>query len=350
MSQCSKYIYLQLLLHAHESVHETFAFLILSLYTYISGFVNIWKEPMQAGLPKHLEAYDSGSTSGDIEYALINLFQYCQLAIYGCGENLKFLCPMVQSYVKRALQYNVRSAIYPLGVLHQLVYDLMGAKENALSICSAGMNEESLFFQSRANNNTVMCRTIFVKKKYEAFFHGDLEEAARAYDLCTSFLTPTTGRQIGIIVSFFIDGMIGFFHARKRNEDEAKWTNVGKESINLLRKWVVSSEWNFSNKLFLLEAEYYFLNGDDERAVDSYHNSIKAAHEHRFIHEEGLAEEKLASYLLRKSRHDEAMTHYVNAKKCYDAWGAQSVVDRIDKIIALLLPLCTEQRISPVIR
>jgi len=57
-----------------------------------------------------------------------------------------------------------------------------------------------------------------------------------------------------------------------------------------------------------------------------------------------------ASYLLRKSRHDEAMTHYVNAKKCYDAWGAQSVVDRIDKIIALLLPLCTEQRISPVIR
>jgi len=344
MSQCSKYIYLQLLLHAHESVHETFAFLILSLYTYISGFVNIWKEPWQAGLPKHLEAYDSGSTSGDIEYALMNLFQYCQLAIYGCGENLKFLCPMVQSYVKRALQYNVRLIIYPLGVLHQLVYDLMGVKENALSICSAGMNEESLFFQSRANNNAAMCRTIFVKKKYEAFFHGDLEEAARASDLCTSFLTPTTGRQIGIIVSFFIDGMIGFFHARKRNEDEAKWTNVGKESINLLRKWVVSSEWNFSNKLFLLEAEYYFLNGDDERAVDSYHNSIKAAHEHRFIHEEGLAEEKLASYLIRKSRHDEAMTHYVNAKKCYDAWGAQSVLDRIDKIIALLLPLCTQNR------
>ena len=101
-----------------------------------------------------------------------------------------------------------------------------------------------------------------------------------------------------------------------------------------------SSEWNFSNKLYLLEAEFYFLREDDERAMVCFQASIKAAREHRFVHEEGLAEEKTATYLLHKSRHDEAMGHFVNAKRCYAVWGAYTLVQRVDKVIAILLPLC----------
>jgi tetratricopeptide (TPR) repeat protein len=107
-----------------------------------------------------------------------------------------------------------------------------------------------------------------------------------------------------------------------------------------LRKWVQSSEWNFSNKLYLLEAEHYFWRGDHERAIAFYNASIKAAHEHRFIHEEGLAEEKTATYLLRIGKHDEAMGHFLNAKKCYEVWGANKLVQRVDKAIAILLPMC----------
>lgn len=149
------------------------------------------------------------------------------------------------------------------------------------------------------------------------------------------------GRLTGSIVSIFIDGLIGFFFARKHLEDEEKWTNVGLEAIQTFRKWAVSSDWIFSNKLYLLEAEFYFLRDDDERALVCYHASIKAASEHRFVHEEGLAEEKLATYFLHKSRHDDAMSHFMNAKKCYEFWGAHAVVQRVDKAIAILLPMCT---------
>ena len=103
-----------------------------------------------------------------------------------------------------------------------------------------------------------------------------------------------------------------------------------------------SSEWNFSNKLYLLEAEFYFLREDDERAMFCYHASIVAAREHRFVHEEGLAEEKTATYLLHKSRHDEAMGHFINAKKCYEVWGALKLVQRVEKAIAMLSS-CTEK-------
>ena len=144
-----------------------------------------------------------------------------------------------------------------------------------------------------------------------------------------------------MLISTFIDGLIGFFFARKHQEDEPKWTTIGLEAVQSFRNWVQHSNWNFNNKLLLLEAEYYFLRGDEERALFSYHASIKSAHIHRFIHEEGLAEEKLAVYLLQKGKHDAALSHFKNAKQCYGLWEAGALVKRVENAIAVLLPLCT---------
>lgn len=87
--------------------------IIPRLYTTIYAMINIWKEPFQASLSKHLEAFDIGAHRGDVsgiinhcssfnnmantnktlaaslqmEFAISNLFQYVNMAIYGCGEN-----------------------------------------------------------------------------------------------------------------------------------------------------------------------------------------------------------------------------------------------------------------------
>lgn len=242
----------------------------------------------------------------------------------------------------------------------------MGIDNNSFSPYSNGTTEDSCFMRCRTNHEISVCRLICCKKKYSAFFTGDLDSAAKMYELSQDFPLGSTGKSVtilcfslspvcfhscrfafafagrltGSIVSMFIDGLIGFFFARKHLEDETKWTNLGLDAIQTLRKWVKSSDWNFSNKLYLLEAEFYFLREDDERALVCYHASIKASKEHRFIHEQGLAEEKLGTYFLNQSRHDDAIIHFENAKKCYEVWGAHAVAQRVDKAIAMLLPFC----------
>jgi len=320
--------------------------MIPRLYATVYGFINIWKEPWQAGQSKHLEAYESAASTGDMEYATTNLYQYTNTAIYGCGENLESLSQNIQPYAKRAFQCNQRSCWISLVILHQLTLNLMGIDKNSFLPYSNGTTEDSCFMRCRSNNEISICRLICCKKKYVAFFTGDLDLAAKMYELSQDFLLGSTG--MGSIVSAFIDGLIGFFFARKHLEDEAKWTNLGLGAIQSLRKWVKSSDWNFSNKLYLLEAEFYFLREDDERALVCYHASIKAASEHRFVHEEGLAEEKAATYFLHKSRHDNALSHFMNAKKCYEVWGASALVQRVDKAIAILLPLCTGREASTI--
>ena len=148
------------------------------------------------------------------------------------------------------------------------------------------------------------------------------------------------GRTLFFLVSTFIDGLIALYFARKhREEDEAKWTSVAEKSIELMKKLAKSSPWNFSNKLFLLQAEYFFYK-DDDRAYACYKTSIKKAREHRFNHEEGLAHEKLATYLLHKNKHGEALQYFQNAKKCYSTWGATVLEQRVEKAITVLSPLC----------
>ncbi len=76
-----------------------------------------------------------------------------------------------------------------------------------------------------------------------------------------------------------------------------------------------SSEWNFYNKLYLLEAESYLSGKDDKRNIIHYHASIRAAHEHHFVHKEGLAEEMISTYLFHKGKHGDAKEHFANAWK-----------------------------------
>ncbi|EJK53936.1 hypothetical protein THAOC_26533, partial [Thalassiosira oceanica] len=55
------------------------------------------------------------------------------------------------------------------------------------------------------------------------------------------------------------------------------------------------------------EAEYYFCIDNHENAAASYRQAIISAQEHRFCHEEGLAEEKFATYLMYCNQSDAAL-------------------------------------------
>jgi len=310
--------------------------MIPRLYMVVYGFINIWKEPWQALLGKHLEAFESGITTGDIEYAVGALYQYANTAIYGCGENLQSLSQVLGVYSKRAFQLNQKVTWTSLVIMHQLTLDLMGIQENAFAPYSNEMTEEVCFESTLSNKEISFSRLICNKKKYVGFFKGEDDVAEKMYDLSQEFPILVTGRNLNNYVNTFIDGLIGFSFARRHSEDEAKWSSVGQEAIDLMRKWANIYERSFSNKLYLLEAEDAFCRGDDIKARARYQASIDTAKTHRFVHEGGLAEEKFARFLLHKNEYDEAMIHLTNAKKCYQSWGACALVQRVDNTIQCL--------------
>jgi len=128
------------------------------------------------------------------------------------------------------------------------------------------------------------------------------------------------------IVAEFLDGLLSFHFARSDNTDQP-WADLGESSMKHIKKWTESSTWNFANKLFLLEAEYYFSLGDEIKALEKYQASIAAAKDHRFVHEEGLAHDKTASFHIHHGRKSDALFHFAQARKCYLSWGAHALVE-----------------------
>ncbi len=305
------------------------------IYTTVFGWINIWKMPFQASLHKHLEAYEAGKFSGDIEYTLSNLYMHATNSLYGCGDNLRGVDSTTRLFIRRCKQSKQDFLGKFICVIHEVALKLMGSTEKSYA-SFYDTTEERMFTDGREQGKISLCRFILFKRKYVAFFLGQMNAAADFFELGLSFPIGGGGRLINIIVGVFIDGLIAFYYARKRRSDENRWTDIGNGVLNLMEVWAMSSDWNFGNKLFLLQAESFFLRGEERAALEKYNASIKSAQDHRFIHEEGLAHERLASFHDHYGRRGEALSCFNAAKRCYEIWGAQAVVQRVEKTIAKL--------------
>lgn len=96
-----------------------------------------------------------------------------------------------------------------------------------------------------------------------------------------------------------------------------------------MRNAGVNSDWNFTNKLCLLEAERQSMSFNHREAIASYDASIASAKKSGFIHEQGLACEKAGFYHKRYGSVREAMGYFEHARECYEEWGSTMKVNFI---------------------
>ena len=96
-----------------------------------------------------------------------------------------------------------------------------------------------------------------------------------------------------------------------------------------------NSEWNFSNKLKLLEAEHQSISKQHWRSIPLYDESIALAKKSGFIHEQGLACEKVGLYFKKRGNNPEyeqnALKYLEQARECYEEWGSSMKVDFVQK-------------------
>ena len=122
--------------------------------------------------------------------------------------------------------------------------------------------------------------------------------------------------------------------------DLAKWIkgrpknkNAALEGIAALRHAASNSDWNYTGKLRLLEAEHAAAEGnsfgDTRQVLATYNASIASAKHSRFIHEQGLACEKAGFYCKKAGDVKNALIYFNQARQCYSEWGSSVKVDFI---------------------
>ena len=113
----------------------------------------------------------------------------------------------------------------------------------------------------------------------------------------------------------------------------AKCDEVVRNSIAAMRFAAAYSDWNYTNKLCLLEAEQQSFCNDHVNAKRSYDASIASAKRSGFVHEQGLACEKAGFHCKRGGALVNALEYFKQARACYEEWGSSMRVNMIQKEI-----------------
>jgi PAS domain S-box-containing protein len=99
-----------------------------------------------------------------------------------------------------------------------------------------------------------------------------------------------------------------------------------------LTLWAENCSETFGSRAELVSAEIARLEGRDLDAMRFYEEAIRSAREHRFIQNEGIADELAARFYATRDFEAIANTYLRNARYCYLRWGANAKVAQLDHL------------------
>mmetsp|Transcript_11511 Transcript_11511/g.21773 ORF Transcript_11511/g.21773 Transcript_11511/m.21773 type:complete len:804 (-) Transcript_11511:11-2422(-) len=310
--------------------------LLPKLTCYFHSFTSFFKEPIQASCDALRKTHQELLMVGDVQEAFIASFNHCRQMLF-VGIDLAAVDKRCTSTTLEMTKHtHVHQCLYNLSH-HLVVLKLIGnhSTKNPFEAFKGVSNEEirdedDLLKHAVSTGEFGVVQVIRFNRLFLAYWFKRYKEAAEM----AALYKPRTRMPLIDIYHAFYEGLTAFHFARQLSEDDPeKWFRLGEKSLACFKTWVMHSTWNWENKYLLLEAECHFSKGQLDKAKKKYYLAIKSARQHRFVHEEGLANELFSVFHTSSGNTDKENYHILQAQFCYERWGAFAIVERLVKTI-----------------
>ncbi len=291
----------------------------------VSGVFNrvirFYREPLSASLEPLLEAHKMGIETGDFYNAGNNAVIRCQLA-FMCGKDLNWLKGELST-----LKLALKKIDYIIGSPHaeMLMKTITILMEEPASLSRGIMDqydrgrgaEYNYYEQSNFNYQKLVLQTLF--EEYEAARETAFEMIILMKTYKHALIDPLANCYLSLALLAVCD---------QGSEGEKKEIlNQVDDNQDTLEKLARCAPPNYLHKYHLVEAERLrVLEGQSDTIMHHYDQAIALARESEFIHEEALANELAARYLLNQGQNDAAKSYLRSAMEQYEAWGAKRKV------------------------
>ncbi len=283
--------------------------------------IRFYREPLSASLDPLLEAHKMGIETGDFYNAGQSAVIRCRIA-FMCGKELNWLKGEL-STLKHALE----KIDYILGSpqLEMLMKTVMILMEEPSTLSSGIMDqydrvtstEYSYYEHCSFNYQKLVLQYLF--EEYEAARETVFEMINLMKTYKDSLADPLANCYLSL-------ALLAVCGQGSEGEKEEILTQVN-ENQETLEKLARCAPPNYLHKHHLVEAERLrVLEGQSDAILSHYDQAIALARESEFIHEEALANELAARYLLNQGQSDDARAYLRSAMEKYEAWGAKRKV------------------------
>ena len=286
-----------------------------------NGGIRSYREPLSASLDPLLEAHKIGIETGDFVNAGRSAVVRCLIA-FMCGKELNWLKGELST-----LKLALKKIDYIIGSpeVEMLTKAIMILMEEPSSLSTGIMDqyhrvtgaEYRYGDQSSFNYHKLVLQTLF--EEYEAARETVFEMINLMKTYRHALIDPLANCYQSL-------ALLAVYSQVPDGEKEEILTQVD-DNQDTLEKLARCAPSNYLHKHHLVEAERLrVLEGQSDAILSHYDQAIALAGESEFIHEEALANELAARYLLNQGQNDTARTYLRSALEKYEAWGAKRKV------------------------
>ena len=296
----------------------------------VNDLIKHWQDHLRETLSPLLSAYTRGLETGDVEFAILALNSYSYHA-YFCGEKLDELESKIADYCGEARKFKQITTHHFLSIWRQAISNLQGKVADVCRLQGEAYDEEGMIPLHQETNNRTALFLVYFNKLFLCYLFGEYDQALTYSALTAQYLDGGLA-SITVVLFHFYDSLTKLAAIPKRKALAQVRANQKK-----LKKWADYAPANHLHKYYLVEAERYRVLGKPYCAMEYYDEAIKLAKENGYGQEEALANELAAKFYLTSNRGTSATAYLLNARYCYQAWGATAKVEALDKAYPQLL-------------
>ncbi|MEG5001560.1 trifunctional serine/threonine-protein kinase/ATP-binding protein/sensor histidine kinase [Microcoleus sp. B4-D4] len=291
-------------------------------------------------LPLLEEAYQSALENGDLEsigYAAVNI---CQ-SLYFIGQELMPLEQKMANYNHLLFQLKQETVLTWNQIYQKTVWQLMdNADTSNLLLCETYSEEKLLRLLLKANDR-VGLQHFYLQKLILAYLFGDIELALENAAQAELYLDGVAGF-INVPEYHFYDSLARLAaYPQATNEEQEEHLFYASSNLRKLQIKSLSAPMNLQHKCDLIEAEIAQTLGDIVRAMEYYDRAIAGAQKNGYIQIQAIAAELAGAFYLSIGRERIAKTYLIEARYCYQRWGAQAKVRYLESKYSQWLTLAS---------
>ncbi|MEH1884971.1 trifunctional serine/threonine-protein kinase/ATP-binding protein/sensor histidine kinase [Nostoc sp.] len=312
-------------------------FLKSKVYQLFYAHVCAWKEPVSATIDGLLESVQSGLDTGDVEYALYGLKDYC-IYYFLTGAFLDDVDEIYKKY--KNLSRNIEHVHNEIAIWQQIGLNLKDFSDGDVLISLENFNEEDTFqYLKEKQQNIVLFAAYFAKCKLY-YFKGNYAKAIENANKAKTYIGFVTGKIYTTVHNFYFSlALLGLAQTLEPAQ-RSLYLNQVEENQNQLQVWANHAPMNIIHKFHLVKAEICRVLGDYKETIEHYDRAISGAKANEYIQEEALANELAAKFYLDWGKEKVAASYMQEAYYCYCRWGAKAKTDDLEtRYPSLLCPI-----------
>jgi len=303
-----------------------------NVYHIYYGYIAVHTAPVQLCTDNLRVGFKVAVSSG--KYAHVAFFNSIHTArnAFLSGQHLSTLLKEIDYYLQVMTQFRNKIPMPYLRAYRETISILIDKGHS-----TGSQNKTTGHNGNAATPNAVNAErcneTVYFNHILQSFWLGQSE---RCYHYSKKVLEFQFLGSHNRLMILFYAALNAFRGLNNKNGSGSKFTKAKtlfEEAMSVLRPSLELSPLNFSNKVYLLEAEMLSLEKKHQEATSLYAAAITSACSAGYVHEHGLACELAGHHYKKIGEENIAFDFFQQSKRSYMRWGSQMKVASITRKI-----------------